>query len=382
WSVVGSVSLRLFQNRSAPPRIASFKPLEVSAPSFSRLGKKYICYDHQPSLQQDTTLNFDTLKRIKQQPATGSIMSSQPLKIGFVPEHFSTPIYFAHKHFGLDAELIPFPSGTGHMITAIRAGEIDVAIGLTEGWIAGLGKTEQTEENDGGYRLVGTYVETPLCWAISTGNQRPEIQSVDSLKGGKIGVSRIGSGSYVMGYVLADQRAWLVPTTGVGTSAESASPYSDFVVLNTFENLRKAVNDGTADFFMWEHFTSKKYYDNGEIRRVGEIHTPWSSWKIVASTKLVKGTALDGRVDDLLEKLNKGIRHFNENPEEAVEYISTNLDYSEEDAREWLKTVKFPERTQGVDLNVVRSTVDILNKAGVLTQGKGIQAGDMIVKQR
>ncbi|VBB74951.1 Putative protein of unknown function [Podospora comata] len=309
-------------------------------------------------------------------------MNSQPLKIGFVPEHFSTPIYFAHKHFGLDAELIPFPSGTGHMITAIRAGEIDVAIGLTEGWIAGLGKTEQTEENDGGYRLVGTFVETPLCWAISTGNQRPEIQSVDSLKGGKIGVSRIGSGSYVMGYVLADQRAWLVPTTGVGTSAESASPYSDFVVFNTFENLRKAVNDGTADFFMWEHFTSKKYYDNGEIRRVGEIYTPWSSWKIVASTKLVKGTALDGRVDDLLEKLNKGIRHFNENPEEAVEYISTNLDYSEEDAREWLKTVKFPERTQGVDLNVVRSTIDILNKAGVLTQGKGIQAGDMIVKQR
>lgn len=93
-------------------------------------------------------------------------MSSQPLKIGFVPEHFSTPIYFAHKHFGLDAELIPFPSGTGHMITAIRAGEIDVAIGLTEGWIAGLGKTEQTEENDGGYRLVGTYVETPLCKCI------------------------------------------------------------------------------------------------------------------------------------------------------------------------------------------------------------------------
>ncbi|KAK4657600.1 hypothetical protein QC762_000810 [Podospora pseudocomata] len=309
-------------------------------------------------------------------------MSSQPLKIGFVPEHFSTPIYFAHKHFGLDAELVPFPSGTGHMITAIRAGEIDVAIGLTEGWIAGLGKTEQTEENDGGYRLVGTFVETPLCWAISTGNQRPEIQSVDSLKGGKIGVSRIGSGSYVMGYVLADQRAWLVPTTGVGTSAESASPYSDFMVFNTFENLRKAVNDGTADFFMWEHFTSKKYYDNGEIRRVGEIYTPWSSWKIVASTKLVKGTALDGRVDDLLEKLNKGIRHFNENPEEAVEYISTNLDYSEEDAREWLKTVKFSERTQGVDLDVVRSTIDILNKAGVLTQGKGIQAGDMIVKQR
>lgn len=86
---------------------------------------------------------------------------TSPLRIGFVPEHFSTPLYFAQKHFGLDATLIPFPSGTGHMITAIQAGEIDVAIGLTEGWVAGLGKGDI--EGDGGYRIVGTYVDSPLC---------------------------------------------------------------------------------------------------------------------------------------------------------------------------------------------------------------------------
>lgn len=308
-------------------------------------------------------------------------MASQqpPLKIGYVPEHFSTPLHFAQKHFGLDAELIPFPSGTGHMVTAIRAGEIDVAIGLTEGWIAGLGKTEATTADDGGYRLVGTYVETPLCWAISTGKSRPDISSVDSLKRSKIGVSRIGSGSYVMGFVLADRENWLLPTTSGG----AAAPYSEFVVLDTFEKLRSAVNDGTADFFMWEHFTSKRYYDNGEIRRVGEIYTPWSSWKIVASTKLVSSDEkLDGRVEDLLEKLNEGIKHFNENQDEAVEYISTALDYSEEDAREWLKTVRFSERTQGVDLGVVNKTVDILAKAGVLSLGKEFNPEAMVAKRR
>lgn len=90
------------------------------------------------------------------------IMSTtKPLRIGFVPEHFSTPIHFAQKYFGLDAELIPFISGTGHMINALRAGEIDVGIGLTEGWVAGLGKDDTP--GDGGYRIVGTYVETPLC---------------------------------------------------------------------------------------------------------------------------------------------------------------------------------------------------------------------------
>lgn len=78
-----------------------------------------------------------------------------------MPEHFSTPIYFAQKHYGLDAVLTAFPSGTGAMITALRANEIDIGIGLTEGWIAGLGKDGL--EGDGGYRLVGTYVDTPLC---------------------------------------------------------------------------------------------------------------------------------------------------------------------------------------------------------------------------
>ncbi|KAG5982828.1 hypothetical protein E4U55_001281 [Claviceps digitariae] len=295
-------------------------------------------------------------------------MSSQPLRIGYVPEHFSTPLHFAKQHYGLDAVLTAFPSGTGHMVTAIRAGEIDVAIGLTEGWIAGLGK--EGVEGDGGFRLVGTYVETPLCWAISTGAKRPDITSVDSLKGTRIGVSRIGSGSYVMGFVLADQQGWL---------AQNVS-FSDTVVLQNFEKLRNAVNSGEADFFMWEHFTSKKYYDSGEIRRVGDIYTPWSSWKIVASTKLASGSALDPRVKTLFGKLDQGIRHFNENQDEAVRYISTELGYTEPDAREWLKTVRFPAETEGVKHEVVSSCIGVLRKAGVLEEGKGMDAESMVVK--
>ncbi|QPG97227.1 hypothetical protein C2857_005990 [Epichloe festucae Fl1] len=295
-------------------------------------------------------------------------MSSTSLRIGLVPEHFSTPLHFAQKHYDLDATLTAFPSGTGHMVTAIRAGEIDIGIGLTEGWIAGLGK--EGVEGDGGYRLVGTYVETPLCWAISTGAKRPDITSVSSLKGAKIGVSRIGSGSHVMGFVLADQQGWLAGN----------APFSDTVVLQNFENLRKAANSGEADFFMWEHFTSKKYYDSGEIRRVGEIYTPWSSWMIVASTKLASASSLDPRIETLFEKLDRGIRHFNENQDEAVSYISTELGYTEPDAREWLKTVKFSAKTKGVKMEVVADCIGVLRKAGVLVEGKGMDAESMVVK--
>ena len=118
---------------------------------------------------------------------------------------------------------------------------------------------------------------------------------------------------------------------------------------------------------------------------MGEIYTPWSSWKIVASTNIAGESGksgVDSRVSDLFRKLDQGIKYFRENQEEAVKYISTELDYSEEDAREWLKTVKFPDQTEGVDPAVINKTVDVLQKAGVLVEGKGLGSRAMIAKAR
>jgi ABC-type nitrate/sulfonate/bicarbonate transport system substrate-binding protein len=231
------------------------------------------------------------------------------------------------------------------MITSLRAGEIDIGIGLTEAWVAGLSKSEPLSP----YKLVGTYVETPLCWAISTGASRNV--NAAGLKGGKMGVSRVGSGSYVMGYVLADQEGWL------GSTAQA--PF-EVVPLQTFAKLRDGVNDGTADFFMWEHFTSKKYYDSGEIKRIGEIYTPWPSWMIVAREPE------DERLQGMFRAINEGVKYFEGNKEEAVGYISTELDYSREDAEEWLKTVRFAGDVQGVKLQVIEDTIKVLRKAGVV----------------
>jgi len=152
------------------------------------------------------------------------------------------------------------------MITSLRAGEIDIGIGLTEAWVAGLGKHTLSPENDGGYRIVGSYVSSPLLWAISTGANRDAINEVKDIKGSKIGISRIGSGSDVMGSVLKDGEGW--------------SEAFEKVPCGTFEKLRNGTRDGTIDFFMWEYFTSKKYYDDGEIKKIGEIYTPWPSWYV------------------------------------------------------------------------------------------------------
>ncbi|KAI4853670.1 hypothetical protein E4T44_00686 [Aureobasidium sp. EXF-8845] len=281
-------------------------------------------------------------------------MASERLRIGYIPEHFSTPLHFAIKHFGLEADIKPFPTGTGALTASLKDNSIDVAIGLTEGFVADLGKTNASKETPA-YKLVGTYVESPLCWAISVGN-KSSINDENELNGKRVGVSRIGSGSYVMSYVLADQKGWL---------EKSKSPF-EVVPLGDFKALRDGVNEGDkADFFMWEHFTTKKFYDNGELKRVGDIYTPWPSWMIAARD------ATDKKLEVMAEKLNQGVLYFREHQKESVEHITGTMEYSQEDANAWLKTVKFADNVRGVDSSVVEHTIGILQKGGVLDDNNG-----------
>ena len=46
-------------------------------------------------------------------------------------------------------------------------------------------------------------------------------------------------------------------------------------VVGNFEQLRSSVNSGETDAFMWETFTTKPFHDSGEVKRVGDITTPW-----------------------------------------------------------------------------------------------------------
>ncbi|CCH44475.1 hypothetical protein BN7_4039 [Wickerhamomyces ciferrii] len=279
------------------------------------------------------------------------------LKVGYVPEHFSTPIAFAQskgffQKLGLEIELIPYPSGSGHLIQSLEDNSIDIAIGLTEAFVRGIA---QGKEN---YKLIGTYVKSPLRWSISTGYNRDDLTNEDQLQDKSISISRIGSGSHVMSFVLALQKGFTKPF------------YSNFPILSNFKNLRDSVNLNPnvepSDAFMWEHFTTKRYYDNEEVKKIGEIYTPWPSWVINARTELVS-TQKD-KLTKFIQAIEQGIEYFQSNQRESIEYIFNNLDYSEEDAKEWIKTVEFNKGKVGsVDWTlVVENTSKVLIEAGVL----------------
>ena len=170
-----------------------------------------------------------------------------------------------------------------------------------------------------------------------------------------------------MGYVLAAREGWLAP---------NQAPFS-VVPLGDFASLRAAVSDGRADAFMWEWFTSKRYFppasaSDHPIRPLGTIPTPWPSWMIACTPALLSGAEeeqkVDARLEALFAALDKGVGHFKENVGESVEYISTELDYSVEDAQEWMKTIDFAARTRGVRTEVLEKVVALLNEAEVLAE--------------
>ncbi|TFK92669.1 periplasmic binding protein-like II [Polyporus arcularius HHB13444] len=274
-----------------------------------------------------------------------------PLRIGYVREHFSSPLLqFAEADGGKSFTLVECPSGTGQLIGRLENDEIDVAIALTDPLISGIAKGSKA------YKLVGSYVTTPLNWAVITG-KNSKYNSISDLKGTTIGISRYGSGSQTMAYVMALQQGW--PTNEL-----------KFQVNNDIRGLINSVNDGSTSAFMWEWFTTKPFVDAGEARFIGSVPTPWPSWLIAAHPTRAPADALK----PFLATLTTYVRAF-DSPESRnsadVDFIKEKFGYPEEDIKAWLKTVGYPQDCAAIPRQVILETLDVLLKAGFVQSPEG-----------
>jgi len=139
--------------------------------------------------------------------------------------------------------------------------------------------------------------------------------------------------------------------------------------------------DGSTAAFMWEYFTTKKHYDSGRLRHIGDIYTPWPSWMITAheSFTSANGNEADPRLAGFLNGVTQGIEYFNEHHDEAIEYIAEHLGYSKQDAGDWRKTVEHVQDASKVDSGVIQHVISILQKSGVV---KGeLNVNSLVVKE-
>lgn len=246
------------------------------------------------------------------------------LRVGGVPEHFNLPWHLAmedgdFEYDRLKIEWVSFPGGTGAMNAALRNNEIDVAIILTEGIIKDIIAGNPS-------KIVQTYVHSPLIWGIHVAADS-SYKSVKELKGTKVAVSRMGSGSHLMAIINAEKQNWNTKSL-------------EFEIVGDIDGAIKALSEDTAQYFMWERFTTKPLVDKGIFRKVGECPTPWPCFVIAVRDEVLKNQR--DAVREMLKVINTKTISFKEVPEIDL-LLAERYDQKVEDIREWLEITSWSE---------------------------------------
>lgn len=246
------------------------------------------------------------------------------VKIIGVPEHFNLPWHLAieenaFKDRGINLEWTDIPEGTGRMCQMLADNETDIAIILTEGLVKSI--TAGTKA-----KIVQEYIATPLLWGIHVGTNS-KYQTIDDLINTKAAISRFGSGSHLMAYVNAQNEGW-------DTSK------LQFEIINNLDGAVEGLTNGTADYFMWEHFTTKPLVDNGTFRRVADCPTPWPCFVVAATDSFV--TENSGTLQHILEVINMYTEEFKTIP--SIDRTLANR-YEQQlgDIQEWMSKTRWSQ---------------------------------------
>ena len=275
------------------------------------------------------------------------------LRIVGVPEHFNLPWHLCLENGEFEKENIDLqwtdvPEGTGKMCQMLRDGSTDIAVILTEGIIKDI--------IDGNLsKIVQIYVESPLIWGIHVAAQS-KYQSLTDLENTKAAISRLGSGSQLMTYVNAKNQGW-------------NTNQLQFEIVNTIDGSVTALTDGTADYFMWEHFMTKPLVDNGVFRRLGDCPTPWPCFVIAVREEVL--AKQPESISKLLEIINTKTRNFKDIPNISA-LLATTFNQKIEDIIEWLSITEWSQekidvallnriQNQLVELNIINSKSDSIS---------------------
>ena len=123
-----------------------------------------------------------------------------------------------------------------------------------------------------------------------------------------------------MAYVNAQKKHW--DTTSL-----------KFEVINNLEGAVDALTQGKADYFMWEHFTTKPLVDQGIFRRLGDCPTPWPCFVIAATDKFLKSNK--ETLNHILEIINLYTREFKQIPS-IDRTLANRYKLQLEDIQQWL----------------------------------------------
>ena len=243
-------------------------------------------------------------------------------QVGGVPEHFNLPWKKAieenrFEKQGISISWQDYHGGTGAMTKALRSGDLDIAILLTEGIIADIHRGNPS-------KIIQFYVKSPLRWGIHVG-AKSKFTSVNDLENSRAAISRFGSGSHLMAYVNADNYKWDLAK-------------QKFEVVKNLDGGRAYLADGKADYFLWEKFTTKPFVDNGEFRIIGECPTPWPSFVVAVREELL--LTHNTEIEQILKIVNESCSQV-KTSDNTVKEIAERYQLKEEDVSVWFNETEW-----------------------------------------
>ena len=247
------------------------------------------------------------------------------INIGGVPEHFNLAWYLTlkngeYKDEGINLRWKDYFGGTGAMNKALREGEIDMAVILTEGVIKDIIDGNPT-------KIVQTFVQSPLIWGIHVAHDS-KFKTVEDLIGTRAAISRYGSGSHLMAYINAENHKW------------NLEKDLNFKVIKNLDGAVEGLTNGDADYFMWEKFTTKPIVDDGVFRRISNCPTPWPCFVIAVREDFLESNLED--VKTILSIINNTTEEFKEIPS-IDKTIANRYDQKLEDVQEWLSLTEWSQ---------------------------------------
>lgn len=267
-------------------------------------------------------------------------------KIGGVPEHFNFPWRKAiedHDFDHLDVTLhwSDMTGGTGQMIKGLDTGTVDIAVLLTEGITKAILQGTQA-------KIVDIYVTSPLQWGIHVPNVAP-IPILKDLICPKIAISRFGSGSHLMAYVLGQSLGWNLSML-------------DFNVIGDVYGGIWALENKEADLFLWEKYTTQPFVDKGSCLRIGQINTPWPCF-VIACRKSILETDM-AIIKDIINVVKEKAKQIKKD-QRSIESISWRYHLAPEEIEQWFQETTWNTESPSL-VKEIQPTIDFLRESRLL----------------
>ncbi|MFM9006643.1 MAG: substrate-binding domain-containing protein [Flavobacteriales bacterium] len=274
------------------------------------------------------------------------------LKIGGVPEHFNLPWRLAieegkFKNAGIELHWSDMTGGTGQMIKGLQAGTLDIAVLLTEGITRAILKGLEA-------KILAVYVQSPLCWGIHVPANN-SIRTIDDLDASIFAISREGSGSHLMSYVLAQREGW------------EPNDLSFNVVGDIYGGLW-ALNHGEAEAFLWEKYTTQPFVDQRKLKRIGEVYTPWPCFVIAARDEVL---AADTNLLHALLPIIQARATELKNSPDAAEVLAWRYALKKDQVEAWLHQTDWAI-SSSIHANDIQNTVETLLELNLVTSEEAL----------